>query len=145
MPGLDEELEVGTKTTTETQEAEKPKRRPFHYWNVGGVEHKMKLNTSMITKLESKYHTNLIALIADGDVPPLSIMLTVTQAAIAPWEHNTSYANVEAMYESYVEAGGNMSDFYKDVIMPTLAVSGFFTDSAVESILAEIHNADILS
>lgn len=147
MQGLDEELELEAREGVASSDVveEKPKRKPFHFWSVGGVDHRMKLNTSMITKLENKYRSNIVTLVADGDMPPLSVMLTIAQAAIAPWEHKVSYNDIEKMYDKYLEEGGNMVSFYETVIIPTMAVSGFFTDSMVESILANLKDAEMLA
>lgn len=55
--GLDEAFETPEKendSKVTTLEEAKKKRKPFHIWEVSGAEHKMKLNTGMIAKLESK-------------------------------------------------------------------------------------------
>lgn len=132
MEGLDEELQLGENKENNIvpidKEKQKNNRKPFHYWTVNGVEHKLKLNTAMITKLEGKYRTNIVNLITTDGIPPLSIMLTIVQAAINPWEHGTSYSDVEKMFDTYLEEGGDQQTFLKNVILPTLAVSGFFTE-----------------
>ena len=134
MPGLDEVLEqnVTEKKVTSIEEA-KNKRKPFHYWTVAGTEHKMKLTASTITKLEDNYRSNITSLVMT-DNPPVGVMLTIAQAAIAPWEHGTKYNDVEKMFDTYLEEGGNIQNFLTDVILPTLGVSGFFTDSQMEKI-----------
>lgn len=76
LEGLDEEFQKEeTEKVTSIEEAKK-KRPPFHYWEVAGVQHKMKLNTGMITKLENKYRTNIMTLVTANDIPPLGVMLT---------------------------------------------------------------------
>lgn len=134
MPGLDEVLEQSEaeKKVTNIEEV-KNKRKPFHYWMVAGKEHKMKLTAAMTTKLEDTYRSNITSLVMT-DNPPLGVMLTIAQAAIVTWEHGTKYNDVERMYDTYLEEGGNIQNFHADVIIPTLAVSGFFTDSQMETI-----------
>lgn len=66
-------------------EEQKKKRQPFAYWNVGGRSFKMKLKASGIGRLENKYRQNLMNMI--DDIPPLSVMLTIIQEAMSPWEH----------------------------------------------------------
>ena len=125
-----------------TMEEATTKRRPFAYWNVNGEEHKAKLTTGMIEKLENKYKTSVMNLITADGIPPLSVMLTVIQAAITPWEHGTTIERIEKMYDAWVENdGGNQMDLYTDVIMPICAVSGFFTATQAESIMASIKRA----
>lgn len=123
----------------------KPKRMPFHYWNVKGRQYKLKLNTAMIAALENKYKRNVINLVTEDDIPPLSVMLTIIQAAMAPWEHGISYEKVRGIYESYVDEGGNQTDLLSKVVIPIMAVSGFFTQSQSESILKSMEEVDMLS
>ena len=44
----------------ESKVVEMPKRKPFALWEVGGQSYKLKLKTSAIVELESKYKTNLM-------------------------------------------------------------------------------------
>ena len=91
LEGLDEEFQKEETEKVTSIEETKKKRPPFHYWEVAGVQHKMKLNTGMITKLENKYRTNIMTLVTANDIPPLGVMLTIAQAAIEPWEHGTTF------------------------------------------------------
>lgn len=148
LEGLDEELqqkEEKEESGILSFEKVKKERRPFHYWTVGGVEHKMKLTTAMITKLENKYRTNVMGLIMTEEVPPLSVMLTVAQAAIAPWEHGTSIERIYGLYDRWLEEGGSQSEFLFKIMLPTLAVSGFFTPTQAESVMKSLEEAEILS
>jgi hypothetical protein len=145
LGGLDEDM------VQENQEdkvvditASRPKRRPFHYWTVGERDYKLKLTTSMIEKLENKYRTNIVNLVGGDGIPPLSVMLTIIQAAMAPWEHKVSYQDVKKMYDTWSENGGNQMEFFTGVLMPTLAVSGFFTDKQAESMLESMKDMDDL-
>ncbi len=148
LEGLDEELEQESAkaegTITSFDEIKK-KRKPFHYWTVNGEDHKMKLTTGMITKLENKYRTNVMNLITASDIPPLSVMLTIVQAALAPWEHGTTLDRVSGLYDKWLEEGGSQSKLLSHVILPTLAVSGFFTATQAESLMRELEeNADLM-
>ena len=145
MEGLDEELQLGENSNIVPidKEQKKTTRNPFHYWTVGGVEHKLKLNTAMITKLEGKYRTNIINLVTNDGVPPLSVMLTIVQAAINPWEHGTSYSDVEKMFDTYLVEGGDQQSFMKDVILPLMAVSGFFTEKQSQELMEKMSDGMI--
>lgn len=132
--GLDEENEKMDRDETDAMDSPKPKRRPFAYWKVGGKEYKLKLNTAQIGKLEDKYRRSLISLLLGGDIPPLSVMLTVIQAAAAPWNNNIKYKHVEAAFDRYVDEGGTQLTLYTDVIVDgILSVSGFFTPDQQEA------------
>lgn len=95
----------------------------------------------MIQKIEGKFkNRSLLSLIMDTDgAPALSIMLTVIQGAAIPWQHGTSYADIERMFDEWVDSGeGNQSKLLTDVVMPILIVSGFFTPEQVDAIEAEL-------
>lgn len=145
--GFDAELtqeETKSETVVSFEEAKK-KRKPFHYWTVAGVEHKMKLTTGWIEKLESKYKTNIMNLIMASDMPPLSVMLTIIQAALIPWEHNMKMEKVHGLYESWLEEGGSQGELLTKVVLPTLMVSGFFTVAQTEALMKELEeNADLI-
>ncbi len=142
-PGLDDGLEE-TGGLGEAPAAEKPKRRCFHTWTVAGKEHKLKLTTRMIEALERKYRSNILNLITADGLPPLSMMLTVIQAAASPWEHGMSYEKVQATYDRWCSEGGNQMDLLSQVIMPTMVVSGFFTERQGDSITAGLEDAEDL-
>lgn len=132
MGGLDEEVkEQEEKKTVDLDE--KKKRKPFHYWAVDGRDYCLKLKASNIEKLENKYKCNIMHLV--DDMPALSVMLTIIQAAMLPWEHGIKYENILNLFDKYVEEGGSQVDLYKDVVIPTLAVSGFFTQKMATEIL----------
>ena len=140
MGGLDEEVKAQEKN----EEAkvidlneEKKTRKPFHYWEVGGREYRLKLKAANIEKLENKYKCNILHLV--DDMPPLSTMLTIIQAAMLEWEHGIKYEKVQQIYNQYAEEGGNQMDLYKNVIIPTLAVSGFFTEKVAAEILEAVN------
>lgn len=143
--GIDDEImeQEEEKVTSFEERKEKPKRRPFHYWKVGEREYKLKLTTAMIEKLENKYRTNVLNLVSD-DMPALSVMLTIVQAAMAPWEHGISYPDLKRIYDTWTESGGNQMEFYMNVVMPTLAVSGFFTETQAEAMMESLKSAEDL-
>lgn len=132
-------LEEMNETTEEkVVNMEEKKRSPFHYWTVGGREYRLKLKATTINKLENKYRQNLMNMI--DEIPPLSVMLTIIQAAMEPWEHGLSYPKVQNLYDSWTEEGGNQMDLFTKVIIPTMAVSGFFTPEQADLIVEEIQN-----
>ena len=112
---------------------EKKKRRPFHYWKVGGREYKLKLRATNVERLENKYKCNIMNLV--DDMPALSTMLTIIQAAMLEWEHGIKYERIKQLYDQYTDEGGNQMSLYRDIVLPTLAVSGFFTEDATAQIL----------
>ena len=74
----------------------------------------------------------------------LSIMLTIIQAAIAPWEHGIAYQDVQKLYDRWLEEGGNQMELFTEVLMPTLAVSGFFTEKQAASMMENLKDVDEL-
>lgn len=150
MSGLDAELGLEPEVKHETSERdvvvpfpeERKVRKQFHYWKVGQAEYKLKLTTQMITKLEDKYRCNLMNILSVDGLPRLSVMLTVIQAAMDPYNHGTKYKTVESIYDKYVEEGGSQIKLLADVIMPTMAVSGFFTESQAEDLMDKMGDLD---
>ena len=139
LGGLDDVAE-NTEDTVVSLEEKKEKRKPFHYWNVKGRDYRLKLKASTISKLENKYHQNIMNML--DDIPPLTVMLTIIQAAMEPWEHGMSFTKIQNLYDIWTdEEGGNQSDFYTKVVLPTLSVSGFFTTEQAETLMEEIGNA----
>lgn len=114
---------------------EKKKRKPFAYWTVGGREYRLKLDTSTIVKLEEKFKRNLLDFLPSNGsaLPPLAIMLTITQAAMKKWEHGITYEDVQKLFDKYCEEGGTQMTFLLDVIMPIYQVSGFFSENQMET------------
>lgn len=145
--GIDEEIGVEEKEKSDkitNIEEKKPKRRPFHYWKVGERELQLKLNTRMIELLENKYKTNIMNLVAGGDIPPLSVMLTVVQSAAIPWTHKLKYEDVQKLYDKWTEDGGDQITFYSKVVMPTMVVSGFFPQEQADTMLKSLEEAEDL-
>lgn len=139
LGGLDDVAE-NTEDTVVSLEEKKEKRKPFHYWNVKGRDYRLKLKASTINKLENKYHQNIMNML--DDIPPLTVMLTIIQAAMEPWEHGMTFPKIQNLYDIWTdEEGGNQSDLYTKVILPTLSVSGFFTAEQAETLTQEIGNA----
>lgn len=97
------------------------------------------LDAKMLPALPEPYNgqyisvSNIMHLV--DDMPALSVMLTIIQAAMLPWEHGIKYENILNLFDKYVEEGGSQVDLYKDVVIPTLAVSGFFTQKMATEIL----------
>lgn len=82
LGGLDDATK-NTEDTVVSLEEKKEKRRPFHFWTVNGRTYQLKLKSSTVDKLEAKYHRNIMNML--DDIPPLSVMLTIIQAAMEPW------------------------------------------------------------
>lgn len=133
LGGLEDTNEVITEEKVIDLEKAKEKRKPFHYWTVGGRDYKLKLKTAQISKLENKYKCNIMKLVED--LPPLDVMLTIVQAAMENWEHGVKFERLQDMFDQYVDEGGSQIDFYTSVIMPTLSVSGFFTQKIADSMM----------
>lgn len=131
--GLDEETKTQEETKVIDLNEEVKKRKAFHYWTVGGRDYRLKLKAGNIEKLENKYKCNIMHLV--DDMPALSVMLTIVQAAMIPWEHGVKYEQILNLFDEYVEEGGSQIDLYKNVVIPTLAVSGFFTEKMAAEIL----------
>lgn len=108
-------------------------RKQFQIWNVAGEEYKLKLSTSGICKLEEKLKMGLMDVLETSkNMPPLSIMLTVTHAALKEQHSGIKQVDVEKMFDKYIEEGGSQLKFFTDVFMGIYQVSGFFTEDQAE-------------
>lgn len=146
--GLDAEI-MGEEQKEENKivpiDEAKPKRRQFFVWTVGENDYNLKLNANMIGALEKKYNTNVLNLVSSDGLPPLTVMLTIIQAAMSPWNHETDYSRVKKLYDKWCNDGGNQIELLSKVIMPTLVVSGFFTQKQGEQIMEELEAEDELT
>ena len=97
----------------ENKVIEMPKRKPFALWEVGGQSYKLKLKTSAIVELESKYKTNLMNIMGSGQggMPALSVMLDVAHAAMKDWNHGITKNGVMDIFNRYIEEGGSQLSF----------------------------------
>ena len=113
----------------ENKVIEMPKRKPFALWEVGGQSYKLKLKTSAIVELESKYKTNFMNIMGSGQggMPALSVMLDVAHAAMKDWNHGITKNGVMDIFNRYIEEGGSQLSFYMTVYMEIFTVSGFFS------------------
>lgn len=129
---LEEETMEWNEATGEAEEnkvIEMPKRKPFALWEVGGQSYKLKLKTTAIVELESKYKTNLMNIMGSGQggMPALSVMLDVAHAAMKDWNHGITKNGVMDIFNKYIEEGGSQLSFYMTVYMEIFTVSGFFS------------------
>lgn len=145
MYGFDDEMEKGVSQIQEgsiVSMDEGKKRKPFAVWTVGGREYRLKLTTSAIVGLEEKFKRNLLDLLySSGSVPPLAVMLTITQAAMKNWEHGIKYETVQTLFDRYCEEGGTQLTFLTDVLMEIYKVSGFFSESQVAEMDVKMEEA----
>jgi len=140
LGGLDDQT-ANEEKVTNFQDAKK-NRRPFHIWKVGDTEYKLKLKTDAIETLENKYRQAVFTLVTN-DMPPLAVMLTVVYAGLRDWQHGIKFDDMKKIYQKWVdEEGGNLMEFYAKVLMPMMAVSGFFTAKQAEEILSKTEDLD---
>ena len=140
--GLDDELMENTVPVEKNNVVTVPKRRPFYEWEVGGHTYKLKLGTAVVCKLEEKFRTNLLNVISGDGIPPLGVMLTIIQGAMTQYQHGFTYSKVQTLYDAYTDDGGNQVSFFTDVLMGTMAASGFFTAEQAEELTSRIKAAE---
>lgn len=141
--GFDEEMaRENTSEMPQNAVEMKPKRAPYTIWEVGGKEYKLRLTGADISKLEQKYRRNLLMYLTDDGIPAVADMLTVIQASMRTYHHGITFATVQGLFDSYVDEGGDQNALMADVLMPLLAVSGFFTQSQAEILAKEVKDFD---
>lgn len=60
------------------------------------------------------------------DIPPLSVMLTIIQEAMSPWEHGIDYQDVQKLYDAWIDEGNSQLELYQKILIPLMVVSGFY-------------------
>lgn len=143
--GLDEELGqegAGMAPIAPVAESTRAKRPPFITWDTGKEQYKLKLTAVAISKVEQRFKRNLLSVVTDDGIPPVTTMLTIIQAAMLQFHHNMTFLRVQNAYDAYVENGGDQMKLLSDTIMPLLGASGFFTDSQMEILTEEMKEAD---
>ena len=118
------------------------KRAPYSTWVVGGEEYKLRLTANVIGKLENAFKRNLLLALTDDGLPPVTDMLFTIQAAMQQYHHGMTSLKVQNLFDQYVDEGGDQSKLMADVIMPLLAVSGFFTQSQEETLTEAMKDLD---
>jgi len=110
---------------------EMPKKKPFQAWHVGDETFRMKLDTSGISELEQKYKTNLMNVMGTGNggMPALTVMLDVAHVAMKKYHHGVKRADLNTIFDKYVDEGGSQLAFYTEIYMGIFSVSGFFSDT----------------
>lgn len=138
LTGIDPTNEVA-----EVVEAEQGnERKPFALWSVGNATYRLKLTAGAICEIEKRFKSNLLMMLADEGIPPLATMLTIIQSAMLKFHHGMTYHKVQEAYDLYVEEGGDQNKLLSEVIMPLMAVSGFFTPAQQEEMEASMKNMD---
>lgn len=139
LGGIENATEEREKNEIVSITEEKSRRKRFCCWTVGGREYRLKLKASAINRLENKYRKNMMNVLLDDGMPPLSVMLTTIQTAMEPWEHGVSYSDVEKLYDRWEEKeDGNQTELFTDIIVPLMTVSGFFTPKQAQEILESV-------
>ena len=67
-------------------------------------------------------------------------MLIAIQGALQSMNHKIKIADVQNLYDQYVEEGGTQLTLFTDIIMEILKVSGFFTKNQVEIMEESLEN-----
>lgn len=143
MMGFDAEVEAADNETSVVELKKVQNRPPYAVWTVRGADYKLKLSTAVICKLEEKYKRNLLMVMMDNEgLPSVATMLTVVQAAMQKYHHGYSFGRVQDLYDDYVEEGGSQANMMADVVMPLLAIAGFFTPAQTETMKEAMKDID---
>lgn len=119
-------------------------KKPYAVWAIGEEEYKLKLTTAAIIDLESKYKTNLMELIninTEMGLPPLSVMIDITHAALQKYHHGIKKEDVYDMFDRYEEGGGSQLSFFTGVFIEIYTVSGFFSQKMADEIRVGMQKA----
>ena len=128
---------------TDAENETQAERKPFQVWTVGGESYRMKLGTAEISELEQKFKTNLMNVMGagNGGMPALTVMLDVAHAAMKKYHHGMKRADMNALFDQYIEEGGSQLNFYTEIYMGIFGVSGFFSSNLTTQMNEALENA----
>lgn len=121
------------------EKKEAPRQKHFAFWEVGGDSFKLKLQTAGVKELEARYKTPVMNLMQhENGTPPITVMLDVAHVAMKPWNHKITQKDMEALFDKYVENGGDMLSFYTNVYLEIFMVSGFLSQRMASEMTASL-------
>ena len=124
--------------------AEEPKQapRPFVVWVVAGTEHRLKLTTAWIQRLEQQFGKALMLAVTEDGIPATSVILPILQAALQKYNHGMKSNVVEDMLDKYIDGGKTIFDLLTEVLYPLMYDAGFFTKAMLEAMTADMAEMD---
>ena len=144
LVGIDEEIETKEEVENESiaPEATEYKPRPYLEWTVNDQAFKLKLTSNIITKLEKRFGDSLLNAVLEKGIPPVSVVITILQAAMQKYHHGMKIQTVEDLYDRYIESGKTQIDLLKEVIYPIMGDAGFFTRGQITEMQKEMETID---
>lgn len=137
-----DEIKTGFDEEAKTEKAEVVKPRPYLVWKVNDKEYKLKLTTSVITKLEEQFDTTLTNAVLDDGIPSMRTVVSILQGAMIKFQHGVKSSEVADLVDEYIESGKTLMDLLGDVIYPLMQDAGFFTSAMMAEIKKELKNID---
>jgi len=124
-------------TTKQTQAP-----RPFVVWVVDSTEHRLKLTTAWIQRLEQQFGKSLMLAVTEDGIPATSVILPILQAALQKYNHGMKSNTVENMLDRYIDGGKTIYDLLTEVLYPLMYDAGFFTKAMLEAMTADMAEMD---
>lgn len=125
---------------TATKQTQAP--RPFVVWVVDGTEHRLKLTTAWIQRLEQQFGKSLMLAVTEDGIPAMSVIMPILQAALQKYNHGMKSNTVENMLDRYIEGGKTIYDLLTEVLYPLMYDAGFFTKAMLEAMAADMAEMD---
>ncbi len=101
-------------------------------WTVNKEEHKMKLTTLAITRLEERMGGNLLTVLnGDGNnqgMPRLGTMLQIVCEGLKTYDKDITLEKTYNLFDEYVEEGHCQTEFAYGPFIDLYTVSGFFPE-----------------
>lgn len=96
----------------------------YYDFEVGNKNYKLRLNTRNTIALEKQLGCNPLGIFGDGStLPTVNQMVTILWASLQQYNHNLSLNDAFDIFDSYIEDGHVMTDFF-NVIIEVYKVSG---------------------
>lgn len=111
-------------------------------WTVNGRDHKMKLSTLAITRLENRLNTNLLNVLNERQgLPKLGNMLQIVCEGMKAYDKGMTIEKTVSLFDKYVEEGNCQTDFAYGPFIDLYKASGFFPEKnqgAVEDLQRDL-------
>lgn len=97
-----------------------------------GKDYKLRLGAAQIEQLEKhlggRNPLDILMAAQGGQLPPLTATLRILHAAMQKFQHGVSWADVQNLYDVYVDEGNTYTDLLPHLI-EVFRVSGFFREA----------------
>lgn len=91
---------------------------------ISGKDYKLRLGSRNIEEFEAK-NGSILQLVSNEELP-VGSYVALLHASLQALQHGITKDACYSIFDAYIDEGHDIADFIKEVLMPTLKVSGYF-------------------